>query len=365
MATRARSFEERLRGEFSIHILYRAPNKIGAIFRFLWSTIQLRPSVCYVLDMGFSGVLAAGLYRTFFRARIAMDTGDAIYELSRITGNRRGLGLWLTKILEKSALAMSDRVVVRSHPHQELLVPLGIAADVVPDGVDLEQFRPGSDDDLRRELGFEGHMVIGILGSVVWSPRLQMCYGWEIVDVIDLLRDLPVKGFVIGDGSGLAELKTRCASRGLEDRIVFAGRIQYDDLPRYLNLMDICISTQTNDQAGQVRTTGKLPLYLACGRFVLATAVGEAARVLPSEMLIDYNGSQDKDYPLRLSGRVKALMGQPELLRESEKSVAIARAHFDYDQLAFIVGRTIRELLLGTGAPESTSSIPLGPRPGV
>jgi hypothetical protein len=51
--------------------------------------------------------------------------------------------------------------------------------------------------------------------------------------------------------------------------------------------MDICLSTQTNDVVGWVRTTGKLPLYLAAGRYVLASRVGEAARVLPEEMLVD------------------------------------------------------------------------------
>ena len=93
--------------------------------------------------------------------------------------------------------------------------------------------------------------------------------------------------------------------------MVFTGRVNYDELPRYLNLMDVCISTQSNDPVGQVRTSGKLPLYLACGRFVLATDVGEAARVLPREMLVTYNGANDPDYPARLVERLRELLEQP------------------------------------------------------
>src|SRR5260370_32671302 len=120
MGIRARSFEERLRSEFRIHITYRKANKVYAIFRFLWLLLRLQPALCYVLDMGFSGVLAAGLYSAFSRCRMVVDTGDAIYELSRISGGRGPLGLWLTKRLEQFALSMSHRVVVRSYQHKEI-----------------------------------------------------------------------------------------------------------------------------------------------------------------------------------------------------------------------------------------------------
>ena len=39
---------------------------------------------------------------------------------------------------------------------------------------------------------------------------------------------------------------------------------------RHLSIMDVCISTQSNDLVGMVRTTGKLPLYLAYGKYVIA-----------------------------------------------------------------------------------------------
>jgi len=248
------------------------------------------------------------------------------------------------KVVGATRILDRHRVVVRSHPHQELLAGRGIAAAVIPDGVDTEQFRPRPEEDLRRQHKLDGVTVIGVLGSLIWNPRWQMCYGWELVELIERLRDLPVKGLVIGDGSGLEVLRAQCAARGLEDRIVFAGRIPYDDLPRYLNLMDICLSTQTNDTAGQVRTTGKLPLYLACGRFVLASEVGEAARVLPSEMLVPYCGMKDSGYSGRLAARVRSLLERPERLEQRNASIQIAQAHFDYNVLAGRLRETLCEL---------------------
>ena len=357
MAIRALAFAPRMGDEFDIYIAYRSANKIFAILQFLRQMLRVRPSVVYVFDLAFSGVVAAACYRLVARSRVVVDTGDAIYELSRSTGNRGPLGLALTRLLEWIGFSISDRIVVRSHPHQELLAGHGIIADVIPDGVDTEQFSPSDQSDLRREYGLEGFTVVGLLGSLIWSSRWQMCYGWELIEAVHQLRHRPVKGFIIGDGSGLAQLKLQCVERGIEDRIVFAGRIPFDDLPRFINMMDICLSTQTNDIPGQVRTTGKLPIYLACGRFVLASQVGEAARVLPPEMLVPYEGTKDEGYPRRLAERIESLLNRPERLQHGALTVDIARKQFDYSVLTLKVRQLIRDLLSGDGSPEEEAVI--------
>jgi glycosyltransferase involved in cell wall biosynthesis len=363
MGIRARSFEQRLRDEFDVRLAYRAANKVLSIWKFFRFLVRLRPQVCYIFDMSFSGVLAAGVYRLISRCRTVVDTGDAIYELSKSTGNRGALGLWLTRLLERYAFAISDRVVVRSHPHQELLARKGILASVVPDGVDTRQFFPSDEAQLARELGLQGCTVIGLVGSLVWSPRWQMSYGSDLIEVIDRLRDLPVKGLIVGDGSGMPELKKQSGARGLEHRILFVGRLPYDQLPRYLNIMDICLSTQTNDVAGQVRTTGKLPLYLACGRFVLASEVGEAARVLPPDMLAPYHGTKDDQYGARLADRIRSLLEHPASLHQRAGMLAIANEHFEYGVLAARVRDTLRGLLPNAW-PKRTQEVPVASRGG-
>src|SRR5205814_9698643 len=112
------------------------------------------------------------------------------------------------------------------------------------------------------------------------------------------------------------------------------GRRPMSELPSLINACDVCLSTQTNDVPGNVRTTGKLPLYLACGRYVLASRVGEAARVLPADMLVPYDGTVDRGYPARLAERIRELIGDRVRLRLGTAGVAIARNHFDYDRLA-------------------------------
>lgn len=353
MGIRARSFAQRLENEFVIHIAHRGANRITAMFRFCWFLLRVRPSACYILDIAFATVCAGTFYRAVSGCRLVMDTGDAIYELARSTGNRGPAGLWLTKQLERLAFSISHRIVVRSRPYQELLSRQGIDADVIPDGVNTTQFRPISAPELRRKHNLEGVTVIGLLGSLIWSPRWQMCYGWELIELLDQLRGRAVTGLVIGDGDGLPHLQAECAARGLNHQLVFLGRIPYDDLPQYLNLMDICLSTQTNDIPGQVRTTGKLPLYLACGRFVLSSEVGEASRTLPPEMLVPYHATKDIEYPRRLAQRIETLLGDPSPLQRHETSVRIAKEHFDYDMLAARLRNTLSVVLESASGKEA------------
>lgn len=330
---RARSFAERLADGSDIRIAYRSDSRVRAIGVFLRVLREVRPAVCYVFDMAYSGIVAATLYRAFHRCRVIVDTGDAVYQLAKSVGTRGRIGLALTWLLEEAGLRLADELVVRSNFHAELVSAKGYRATVIPDGVDPEQFTPSIDAaSLRRRFGLEGVLTIGVLGSVIWNQRWQMCYGWELVDVLRLLKDEPVKGVLVGDGDGIEHLRARCEEYGISDKLVFLGRVPYEELPAVLKVMDVCLSTQTDDIPGRVRTTGKLPLYLAAGRYVLATQVGQAALVLPPEMLVPYRGTKDPEYPARLAERIRRILREGGV--DASSNHKIAREHFSYDLLA-------------------------------
>jgi glycosyltransferase involved in cell wall biosynthesis len=330
---RARAFADRLGGRYDVRLVYRSRHRVRSLLRFLGSLVRLRPALSYVFDMAYSGVAAAVLYRRLAGNRLVIDTGDAITALARSLG-RGPLGLRLTRWLEDVSLAEADLLVVRGSYHREWLARRGVAAEVIPDGVDTRTFLPRRADDLRRRYGLEGMLTIGLVGSAVWSERLQLCYGWDLIEVIRLLRDRPVRGVLIGDGSGIPVLKARCREYGIEDRMHFLGRVSFEELPCHLGLIDVCLSTQTDDLVGRVRTTGKLPLYLACGRYVLASRVGEAARLLDDEMLVEYHGTLDPAYPRRLAERLERILEDRSRLDRARPHVELARTTFDYDVLA-------------------------------
>lgn len=343
MGERARAFAARL-DAFECTVLYREGGRLDAALRFFAGLRRLQPRVTYALDLAAATVSAGIAWRAFRGGRLVVDTGDAVFALARSTGLRGPVGLALTWLLERVGLAAADLVVVRGTRHRELLAARGISAEVIPDGVDTAACGPRDASALRARMGLHDKFVLGLVGTSVWSHRLGICYGWDLIEAIGLLRDLPVAGLVVGDGSGIPFLQARCRELGIADRVRFPGRVPYAELPEYLSAMDVCISTQTNDVAGRVRTTGKLPLYLAAGRFVLASAVGEASLVLDPSMLVPYSGTVDREYPSRLAERIRALVAAPERLRVGERQRDLARRHFDHARLAERLGAALAGL---------------------
>lgn len=342
MGERAASLAERIGGEFDVRVAFRRGGKAGAIGRMMRELAAFRPDVTYVFDLAAAGVLAAGAYRVATGTPMIVDTGDAVVALGAALG-RGPLGMAATRALEAFALRVSAHIVVRGTFHKELLARRGVRSTVIPDGVTVVRFAPKepvTPRDPRRPL------TIGLVGSVVWVPARQTCYGGELVELLRQLRGrVPARGVVVGDGSGIEVLRRRAAEYGLADQIEFAGRVPYAELPERIRRFDVCLSTQTNDVIGHVRTTGKLPLYLAVGRFILASRVGEAARVLPPEMLVDYHGSADPDYPARLAERVVELHHRGEPFGHRAECVSLAREHFDYDRLATRLAGVLHHVL--------------------
>jgi hypothetical protein len=166
-----------------------------------------------------------------------------------------------------------------------------------------------------------------------------------LVELMRLLENKPVKGVMIGGGSGIFHLKARCREYGVEEKMIFLGHVAYEQLPAHLGMIDVCLSTQSNDLVGQVRTTGKLPLYLAAGRYVLASKVGEAAVVLRPEMLVPYIGVVDREYPQKLAERVRGILADRQTLESGVGNISVAKEVFEYSKLAERLGEVIERVV--------------------
>lgn len=344
---RARMLAQRLPSSWQIRLNYRPASKWKGILPFIQSALQFQPDIVYVMDTAYTGVLAAVITKQLTGCKVVTDTGDVAFELAKSVGTYSKSQLALINWIEQLAIRYSDCLVVRGSNHKIWLANQGINhVEFIPDGVDTAAVSMVDASSLRKELSLDNCLVVGMVGTMSWSERYQMCYGWDIVEALAFLKDVPIKGLLVGDGDGRAILEKRARQLGVENQLTFVGKVPYASLPVYLAAMDVCVSTQSNDLVGMVRTTGKLPLYLAHGKYVIATDVGEASRVLPGiGYLLPYTGVRDDGHPARLAAVLRKILKEPQLLQVSENAKQVAKANFDYGLLAKRVENICRNLV--------------------
>lgn len=326
-----------------LRLLYREKSRRETAADWSRQLDEFRPGAVYVLNTAMPGAALAPRWCRRRGVPYLLDTGDVIYEMARRSGVTP---LWKQPFLwhfERSAQRRARTIVVRGTKHRDYLLRTGHRrVEVIRDGyVPAPQVSEADVAALKRRLGLEGFFVAGVMGSLVFSPRLKICYGWDLIEAMAQLRDLPVRALIIGDGDGWDWLKSRADRFGVRDRVVFTGRIPYPEVPLHLRVMDAALSTQTNNLPGQVRTTGKLPEYMATARYILASRVGDAEVLLPPPMLVDYQGEVDTAYPGRLAERLRRLATHPEELELRETLPAIAERECSYPVLA----RRFREVV--------------------
>ena len=331
--------ERLFRGFGNATLSHSGPGARGA-WRALRAISRSQARVVYLIDVGMSTTIAAVGAR-LLRRRVVIDTGDLAYELARSIGSRSRVGLAAVWLGERVALSSASHVVVRGTEHlSHVRQPATFAPDLPPPSA-----RPVPGHEARRTLGLEDAFVVGLVGSLNWAPRLETSYGW---DLIEALPQTPpqVIALIIGDGSGRARLESRARALGVDQRCRFLGSVPSSDVVNWISAMDAAISTQTNDAVGAVRTTGKLPLYLACGCPVLASDVGEARRLLgPLGWTIRYDDVVDNEYPPRLAGAIRRWADNPEGDADRRRqALDIAATAFDVEAVRARVHAAIETL---------------------
>ncbi len=316
-------------------IFYRDDkHKLLDLFLFMRELIKLRPELVYIESVSFSCCIAAIATMPILRFKYIVSTGDSYGQIvKQFYGFILGC---LAGLLEHIAYAAADIIITRSPDQKDFLTLKGYRnAFFLNEGVNIDNFKPFEVNDLKQKLGIANFLTIGVIGSIVWDKRNNFCYGWEIIQVVNMLKEKPVKGLIVGGGNGLEKLKKIAQSYGLSDRIIFTGKIAHEQIPSYINCMDVCFSTQSNNMAGEMRIPTKLEEYLACGKFVISTDVGYAKTVLrDAGFLIPYKGVRDDSYPAKAAKVIEAILSDRSILERGKLGINIAKDKFSFEKLS-------------------------------
>ena len=137
---------------------------------------------------------------------------------------------------------------------------------VIPNGVDIDKFKPTEIDAFKSNLGLSNKKIILSIGRIEKEKGFQ-----SIIKVFpDIIKTEDTILVILGIGSYLEQLKQLARDLNIEDYVIFAGHVNDNDLPKYYNLADLFVFPT-------LRLEG-LPMVIleamACGKPVIASRIG-------------------------------------------------------------------------------------------
>ena len=246
------------------------PRKLGRVFsaaRLSGMVTRLRPDIVHV---HYARGLAWGLLPARPHPLVVTPWGSDVLE------EQGAFKEWYSKLLTTRLLRSADLVTVHSaymEQRMRSLLPATASVTRIGWGVDLKMFRPGLDtQDLRKQWGLRPS------DRVIFSPRIaQPFYRLDVVvkalaRVIATIKDaVLVISEQRADRNYVEQLRREAQEGGVADRVMFAGTIPYEDMPRWYNLADAVVMIPRSDgmpntllesmACGAVPVLSRLPQY--------------------------------------------------------------------------------------------------------
>ncbi|RRQ22832.1 TIGR04063 family PEP-CTERM/XrtA system glycosyltransferase [Thiohalobacter thiocyanaticus] len=213
----------------------------------------------------------------------------------------------LTRRLETHVVRRADAVTTICEGLRNDLFARGVAAGkitVIPNAVDIERFEFDlpRDAELAAELGLENKIVLGFIGSF---------YAYEGLAL--LLEALPgllrvrsdIRLLLVGGGPQAERLRARAAELGIDQQVVFVGRVPHDQVHHYYGLVDAFVYPRLPMRLTELVTPLKPLEAMAQGKLVVASDVGGHRELIEDGVTGQLFRAGD---PQALTGAVLALL---------------------------------------------------------
>jgi hypothetical protein len=152
--------------------------------------------------------------------------------------------------------------------------------EIVPNGVNITQFTLLNKKEQREwaenylHIGFSSELNIINVGRL--SPEKGLRYLIESLKYLNRKTNL----FIVGDGPERQELQNLVGKLGLENRVIFLGKITHDELPKILNAMDVFVLPAISMEG----FSNSMLESMACGLPIVTTPIGAGPEVITGDI---------------------------------------------------------------------------------
>jgi glycosyltransferase involved in cell wall biosynthesis len=254
---------------------------------------------------------------------------------------------FLLKLRERTNYISTNRIICVTEGIKRELVKNygvdGLECRVIPNGVNTGLFKPLKQMDQRRALGFEeGCFYVGFIGS------FQPWQGLDIlVDAIKVVKEREfnrIRCFLVGDGDVMDQVKGLISRYDLGEEIILKGRVDYKDVPLWINSFDICVAPFKKERNAAIGLSPlKIYEYMACGKPVIASRV-EGVGEMISEGHCGYLFEPDSPEDLA-SAIVKSYEEKSRLNEMGRHGRMFVESRFSWETIGRRVEGVLREAL--------------------
>jgi glycosyltransferase involved in cell wall biosynthesis len=238
---------------------------------------------------------------------------------------------------EEGFRGYADGSVVLTSALKNRALALGVGAEhlvQIPHGADVERMLPRDKMAARRRLGLgEGKKFLGYVGIISAKDLDLLMQAFEQI----YASDNRVRLIFIGrSGVNQAALKPR-----IIDGVRLTGEITYDALQDYIAACDVMCLPLKNTIANRGRWPSKISDYLAAGRPVAATAVGDLAALFSKAEI----GILSQDEPGEFARATQQLLAGPDLEELGRNARRVAETELSWDILTDRLESLYRDIL--------------------
>lgn len=228
---------------------------------------------------------------------------------------------WYLNTLERSLPGVVDTISVASTNLHHLCVQLGFDPQRIFDshvGADLNEFSPRNDGHrIRMKYNIHGPIVI-YLGQLHSGQYVDL-----FIEAARYLKDTDACFLIVGGGYDLQRCIQVAGDLVEVGKVIFTGFISRNEVARYLASADIAVACFEDNELTRSKSPLKIAEYMAAGKAIVASNVGEVERMLGgSGLLVSPGDSQALAHEiLRLLNdkKLRAEMGQKARKQAEEK----------------------------------------------
>jgi len=173
-----------------------------------------------------------------------------VLEVNELAGFKRARGLIMGRLarrIDAWVFSRASHIVCVSRILADEARQRGANGErvhVLPNAMDPNRFRgAGPGQAIRARLGLKGSIVIGHVGLFHHWDRLDV-----LIEVVKSIRDRHpgIKVLLVGDGPEMEHLKQTACRLGMETAVILPGPVSRDEVPAYIDAMDICVLPDSN-----------------------------------------------------------------------------------------------------------------------